>query len=559
MRIAAIDIGTNSIHMIVVQVGPGLSFETIDREKAMIRLGAGGLGGRALTEGAMASALQTLVSFRRLADSHHVDEIVATATSAVREAPNGADLLAAIEQQTGIHAIVISGTEEARLIHLAALDGVDVGGGMAVVIDIGGGSTEITLGTASRVDIARSTKLGVIRLAERFVRSDPLSPGDERRLVRHISEHIHGVVSAIRTAGFGRVIGTSGTILSIGAMAAGDAWSPGEALHHRGLSARHLHRLRKRLVAVDLDERLHVPGLDPRRADLIVAGAVLLDTMVRRLGADEMTLCDFSLREGLVLDFIRRNASHIAQVDRYPDIRRRSVYELAERCAFERGHAEQVARLALSLFEQTRGVHGLTDRARDWLEYAAILHDIGMHISHDRHHRHSYSLIKNGGLRGFSPEEVEAIALVARYHRRAAPRRSHEGFLALRESDRRGIRALAAMLRAAESLDRSHARVVDRVALVDHGRASVLTAFVSGDAALEAWATRRQLGPLEELLGKDIRLETRNATDAEHAHHAAPPPGETLRRRGHRRVGQDDAARPAGEVADGRRSPRLRH
>jgi exopolyphosphatase/guanosine-5'-triphosphate,3'-diphosphate pyrophosphatase len=558
MRIAAIDIGTNSVHMIVVQVRPDLSFETIDREKVMIRLGAGGLGGRALTEAAMASALQTLVTFRRLADSHRVDEIVATATSAVREAPNGAEFLAAIEQQTGVHAIVISGTQEARLIHLAAMYGVDVGGGTAVVIDIGGGSTEITLGTAANVQIARTTKLGVIRLAERFVRSDPLAEVDERRLVRHISEHIHDVVAAVRTAGFGRVIGTSGTILSIGSMVIGEAVSD-DALHHRVLSARQLHKLRKKVVALDLDQRLNLSGLDPRRADLIVAGAVLLDTIVRRLGADEITLCDFSLREGLVLDFIQRNASHIAQADRYPDIRRRSVYELGERCSFERPHAEQVAKVAVLLFDQTRGVHGLPDRTRDWLEYAALLHDVGMHISHDRHHRHSYYLIRNGGLRGFSPEEIETIALIARYHRRATPKRSHEGFSTLGQSDRRGIRALSAMLRVAESLDRSHAQAIDHVALVDHGRYCTLTAFARGDAELEAWATLRQLAPLEELLGKDVRLETRNATDAEHADHATPLPGEALRRRGHRRVGQDDAARPAGKVAERRGPARLRH
>jgi exopolyphosphatase/guanosine-5'-triphosphate,3'-diphosphate pyrophosphatase len=558
MRIAAIDIGTNSIHMIVVQVGPGLSFETIDREKVMIRLGAGGLGGRALTETAMTAALQTLVKFRRLADSHRVDEIVAAATSAVREAPNGAELLAAIEQQTGIHVIVISGTEEARLIHLAAMYGVAVGSGSAVVIDIGGGSTEITLGTSTNLQLARTTKLGVIRLAERFVRSDPLSGADERRLVRHISERIHDAVAAIHTAGFEQVVGTSGTIMSVGAMITGEALSD-EALHHREITERQIHKLRKRIIGLDLDERLHLSGLDPRRADLIVAGVVLLDTIVRRLEADRITLCDYSLREGLVLDFIQRNASHIAQADRYPEIRRRSVYDLGERCSFERPHAEQVARLALSLFEQTRGVHGLPDRVRDWLEYAGLLHDVGMHISHDKHHRHSYYLIKNGGLRGFTPDEVETIALIARYHRRASPKRAHEGFSRLRESERRGIRALAAVLRVAESLDRSHAQVIDRVSLVDRGRYCSLTAFARGDAELEAWATGRQLGPLEELIGKEVRLETRNATDAEHADHPTPLPGQALRGRGHRRVRQDDAARVAGKVADGRRPARLRH
>ena len=184
MRIAAIDIGTNSVHMIVVQVRHDQSFEIVDREKEMVRLGAGGLGGRALTEATMRSALQALVKFKRLADSHDVDEVIACATSAVRESENGREFLTEIQQRTGIQARVISGSEEARLIHRAAVYGVDVAGSAAVVIDIGGGSVELTLGRASRPRIAESLKLGVIRLTERFVRSDPISRSDEQRMVR---------------------------------------------------------------------------------------------------------------------------------------------------------------------------------------------------------------------------------------------------------------------------------------------------------------------------------------------------------------------------------------
>ena len=184
-----------------------------------------------------------------------------------------------------------------------------------------------------------------------------------------------------------------------------------------------------------------MPGLDPRRADLAVAGAVLLDTILRRLGADEITLCDLSLREGLVLDYIHRNSAHIAQVERYPDVRRRSVVELGERCSYWPEHAQQVARLALTLFDQTRSVHGLTDREREWLEYAALLHDIGVHISYERHHKHSYYLIKNGDLRGFEPDEIEIIALVARYHRQATPKTSARRLR--RSAARRGARPSA--------------------------------------------------------------------------------------------------------------------
>src|SRR6185295_2149268 len=190
MRIAAIDIGTNSIHMIVVQVRADLSFEVIDREKEMVRLGAGGLDGRALTPEAMHAALQVLSKFRRLSESHKVDEILAAATSATREAENGGEFLQAVTDQTGIRARVISGTEEARLIHLAAAYGLGLTGEAAVVIDIGGGSVEITRGTGPTIDIGRSFKVGVIRLTERFVKSDPISSRDERKLVKHIESEL---------------------------------------------------------------------------------------------------------------------------------------------------------------------------------------------------------------------------------------------------------------------------------------------------------------------------------------------------------------------------------
>src|SRR5689334_10043670 len=219
MRIAAIDIGTNSIHMIVCRIRPDLSFEVIDREKDMVRLGAGGLDGRRLAPSNIAVAMQTLAKFKRLADSHGVDEIIAAATSAVREAQNGVDFLNAARTQIGIRIRVISGTEEARLIHLAATYAIGVGGKKAIAIDIGGGSTEITLGTSVRKEIGRSFKLGVIRLTERFAKSDPLTRGDQRRLVKYIRRDVRSYLRQLSKRGYDRVIGTSGTILALGGLA----------------------------------------------------------------------------------------------------------------------------------------------------------------------------------------------------------------------------------------------------------------------------------------------------------------------------------------------------
>jgi len=575
MRLAAIDIGTNSLHMIVVRVRADLSFEVIDREKEMVRLGAGGLDGRALTPEAMHAALQVMSKFRRLADSHGVDEIIAVATSATREAENGSEFLKAIIEKTGIRPRVISGTEEARLIHQAAAYGVGLAGEVGVVIDIGGGSVEITRGVGLTMETGRSFKIGVIRLTERFVKSDPLAARDQRKLTRFIENETGKFLGQIAKQGFDRVIGTSGTIQSIGAVALAER-GESTTLRNRRVTAKQIRRVRKQLLERDLEERLRVPGLEPRRADLAVAGSILLDAIVRRLGAADVTLCDLSLREGIILDYIARHRKQIVQADRYPDVRRRSVFELAERCNYWPEHAQQVARLATMLFDQTRSVHGMTDHEREWLEYASILHDIGVHISYERHHKHSYYLVKNGDLRGFDPEEVENIALIARYHRQAPPKRSHEGYGDLKRKRRRRIRSLAAMLRLAEGLDRSHSQPVASLELHDRGEDGLLQLRATGDAELELWAAARHAAEFERLIGKPVRVEvsTVGATastaaaqaaasvghsHAEQPHDTTRVPGQAVRRRRHRRLGQDDAARAFGEVAGGGRSSRVRH
>ena len=507
MRLAAIDIGTNSVHMIVVRVRPDFSFEIVDREKEMVRLGAGGLDGKKLTPEAMNAALQALSKFARLAQSHQVDEVLAVATSATREAENGGAFLRAIERKTGIRARIITGTEEARLIHLAAVYGVDTPK-PAVVIDIGGGSVEITLGSGREVEFARSFKLGVIRLTERFVDSDPISSRDERKMAKFIGEHVDRYIEHIVEKGYDRVIGTSGTILSLGVVATAiDRDAVPHEVRNLRVPAKSLRRLRKDAVEMDLEERMHLPGLDPRRADLMVAGAVLLDTLLKRLEAEEITLCDLALREGVLLDYIHRHRRDIARVDKYPDVRKRSVVELAERCAWEADHSRQVAALALTMFDFTKKIHELGDREREWLEYAGLLHDIGNHISYEKHHRHSYYLIKHGDLRGFEPEEIAIIALVTRYHRRATPSKEHEGMGELTRSQRTTVEVLSAFLRLSESLDRSRHGVIRGLEMRERLGELRIRVQAVGDAELEVWAAHRQARALETALGRKIFLE----------------------------------------------------
>ena len=342
-------------------------------------------------------------------------------------------------------------------------------------------------------------------------------------------------------------------------IAASEGGAPDKSLRNRRISAKQVRRLRKEIVGLSIDKRLRVPGLEPRRADLVVAGVILVDEILRRLGATELTLCDLSLREGLVLDYIAQHRKEIAQADRYPDIRRRSVFELAERCNYWPEHSQQVARLAMALFDQTRAIHGLTDREREWLEYASVLHDVGVHISYERHHKHSYYLIKNGDLRGFEPEEIEIIALVARYHRQATPKRGHDGFGELGRRSRRAVRTLAAILRLAEGLDRSHGQTITGLELRDRGDDDLLQVQTAGDAELELWAATRHAAPFERMTRKPLRIEVSGNAYAEHSHPGTRVSGQAVRRRGDRRLREVDATGSAREVVERRGSSGVRH
>ena len=505
MRIAAIDLGSNSFHMVIVE-SRSAGFHVIDREKEMVRLGERTLSRGRLSAGAMRRGLDALREYKRLADMHGVDKLLVVATSAVREAANGEDFLERVAGEIGFYPQVVSGEEEARLIYLAALHSVNLEGRRAAVLDIGGGSVELAVGAGPHVEWAVSEKLGVLRMTERFVHGDPLGARDERRLVSHVREVMEPHAARARAEGFDVVVGTSGTILALGAMAT-EAGSLPESMHHLTVPAAALHALRRRLVASTLKGRRRLPLMDERRTDIIVAGAVVLDEILEALKAREIVLCEWALREGLLLDYLGGHKRTVARAEAYPDVRRRSVVALAERCRYHETHARQVAALAVELFDATASGHRLQAPERALLEYAALLHDVGRHISYPDRHRHTEYLIRNGSLRGFDPREVEVMALVGRYHRRGVPRKKNPGFGALSRRDREAVRVMAGLLRLADALDRSHRGVVKGMALAQTARGLRLRCEVEGDAGVEQWAAGRRADLLERALEQPLRVE----------------------------------------------------
>jgi len=510
MRIAALDVGSNSFHLIVADVETGGHIHVLDRAKEMVRLGDSTLHQGVIPPEVFRRGLDALRSLRRIADRHKADALVAVATSAVREAQNGGEFVRAARDEAGIDIRVIRGDEEARLIYLGARGSLDLGKRRVVLFDLGGGSLEIILADAQELYFSSSLKAGVIRLTESFPCADPPTSRERAHLTERVKTMLGSVVSRVRSMGFDFVAFTSGTASALASIVRAD---PDAGGGKTTLSLRDLAALEQRLGTMSLAARGRLPGLDARRADTIYAGCVVFRTALELVGAEEATLCETALREGIIADYVATNRPGILLVDEFPDLRRRTVMELARRCQFREDHGTHVARLALSIFDQTRRLHRLEDSDAELLEYAALLHDIGFYISPHRHHRHSAYLIRSHAMTGFSRAEVTVMALVARHHRKVEPRRGRGGMKTLSKADCSRVRYLAAILRIADALDRTHARLVRSVRCSLSTRTLDVRIDADGDPELELWAARRKGDLFEEVSGRKLRFAVAQTRD----------------------------------------------
>jgi len=504
MRIAALDIGSNSFHLIVAHVNPGGRIEILDRSKEMVRFGETLKSGM-IAPDVFRRGLEALRALKRIADRHQPDALVAVATSAVREAQNGGEFVRAVRDELGIDVRVIRGQEEAHLIYLGARSALDLAGRRVALFDVGGGSTEIILADARECYFTISLKLGALRLRDEWQTADPPSSREVAALGDRVRSALEPAIARVRAMGFDFVALTSGTAFALAGLAARVSNGPGGSAP-RVLTFRALCDVEKKLLSLPLAERNKLAGLDPRRADTILPGAVLLRAIFELSGADHATLCEPALREGIVADYVAKNRPGIQLVDEFPDQRRRSVMELARRCHYPEAHSHHVARLALSIFHQTRELHGLTNSDSMLLEYATILHDIGFHISANRHHRHAHYLITTHDLRGFSQEEIDIIALITRYHRKTAPKKNHPEFSKASKEAQKKISKLTAILRVADSLDRTHATLVRAVRCTINPKTIELRLETDDDPELELWTARRKGDLFEELFGRRLRF-----------------------------------------------------
>lgn len=489
--LAAIDIGTNSIHLILVEVDESTgATHPLRKEREMVRLGAGeALKKRRIGRKAFTRGVEAIARFAVVAREARADEIRAVATSAVREALNGREFVEAVQAASGVEVRIISGADEARLIQLGVSRGYPLHGRVACIVDVGGGSTEIIVADAERPRFLRSVRLGSLRLYEEFLAGhDPVDPNDYRRLQRHVERALRPLGRSLREYGYDVVIATSGTALGLAGADAAARGLPAGRVHGYELTAARLRTLQRSLLRMTVAQRRRLPGMSPRRADIVVAGAAVLIGVLELLGRTALVVCDRALREGLVAEFLDERLERASQSGDPRAVRAEAVQEFATRFGAGGEHERTVLSLALSLFDQTRSLHHLDALDRELLYAAAMLHDVGCYLADSSHHKHSAYLIRNADLRGWTPGELMIVSAVARYHRRSMPKDRHPEFALLSPEVRDRVAKLAGILRVADALDVRELGVVAAVRATDRGGALELEAEAAQviDAELEA-------------------------------------------------------------------------
>ncbi len=523
-----IDIGTNSVRLMLVRISANRSYHVVNLQREVVRLGEEEFADHLLRPAAIERAVLVCRSFAGLARSHGAGEIVAVATSATREARNQGVLVARLRAEAGLDVHVVSGLEEARLIYLGVLGRVELGERTAFCLDIGGGSTEVIVGDVRRHLFLDSLPLGAVRLA-----GDPnlpdvsgrVSSDDYQRLQRAVRLASVHAVKAVREFDVDVAYGTSGTVRNVAAVAA-------RVLHDREpsrdetASLADVRKVVKLLRGLPLEERRGVPGLNPDRADIVVAGAVVLETLMTDLELPAVTaLTECGLRDGMLMDYLSRGP-HAALVHELT-VRERSVLQLVRACRADESHARHVARLALELFDSSReaGFHKLGAEERELLDCAALLHDIGTFISYPNHHLHSAYLIANTDMLGFDQREIAIMAATVLFHRKATPSAREAVYARLEGADRKRVQTLANLLRLAERLDRSHGAVVRHATLrADGRRALTLRLATNGPAQLELWGLENRRGSMEKAMGRRLTFEVAPAGATEPTVRRRPSP-----------------------------------
>lgn len=510
--VAFIDIGTNSVRLLVVRLNSNHSYTILTSQKQQVRLGEGEFEQEELQPEAMERVVMVCRRFKDLAGTFSCEEFVAVSTSAMREAENRNVLLNRLRHEAQLDVRVISGREEARLIYMGVASGTHLSDKRAFFIDIGGGSTEFAIGGERQYKYLESVRLGAIRLSNQYFGQEetgPVPAEKYRKIQQHVRSAIVNEVRKIKKIGFDIAIGSSGTIINLAEIASRTLYQNG-ITREDVLTYRDLKKVVEHLCSLPLDARRKVPGINPERADIIVAGSAILEAIMKELKIEQILITNRGLQDGLLADYISR-------MDEFPllghlSTRQRSVLQLARSCGINESHARTVTILALELFDsaKSQNLHALRDDERELLEYGAFLHDIGSFISYTNHHAHSFYIVSNAELLGFDHRQIGIIANIAKFHRKRSPHKKIHDMTDLDTRDRDIVKILSMFLRLAESFDRSHAALVRHVRFTSVGKDSVnLDITAREDCQLEIWGVENEKKAFFKIFGKELILDVK--------------------------------------------------
>jgi exopolyphosphatase/guanosine-5'-triphosphate,3'-diphosphate pyrophosphatase len=499
-RLAAIDVGSNSVRLLVAEVAADGSYRVLDDEKQTTRLAAGLTRTGKLPEEAMGQSVDALERMKAIAEGYGVERLEVIATSAVREASNRQRFLNLVRERLDLDVEVISPREEGQFAFASVARHFNLKPINAAIVDLGGGSTELIFAVKGVVEKICSLPLGAVRLTEAFVHSDPLSDGDYRRLKKHVRKCVAGIVDM---PGFHPhlMIGAGGTFMALAHLSMRRRGENFGSIAGYELNRSEVVHIFENLRDLSLRARRNVPGLHADRADIILSGLVVIERLMKLLHCNRLQIHDQGVRDGLLLQMISElyKGARRASQDQHDALA--GVRQFAVACSYEPRHAQQVAKLAGEIFQQLQEPLQLAPEEGLILEAAALLHEVGYLINYEKHHQHSYHLIMHGNLRGLSPRQRELIANVARYHRRARPKLKHENFARLLPQERETVRRLSALLRIADGLDRTHTQAIQAVRCQWHRQQVAFTVLAERKPEVDLWGAEEKAKLFQRIFG----------------------------------------------------------
>lgn len=505
MNIAAIDIGTNSIHMIIVKVLSRTHFDILIQEKSMVKLGVGVFANKKLSEEALEAGVVTVKRYVQLADQYGVDDIIVSATSATREAKNGREFLDRLIHEAGVSPQLISGKEEAKLIFLAVREAIAIKKEKVLVLDIGGGSTEAVIGDQNQIFYGNSMKLGVLRLLDHIGHQNNLDEKSQKDLKSQIIKAAKPVVDKINQIGFDRVVGTSGTIRALAEACLVKADNPApESVNAETVQLKSLIKLRGRLLEASPEARGEIPGISSSRSDAIHLGALLLVEILEQIKASSITISDASLRDGMIISHLEKHGVKIEEISQGKNLKEKSCIRLAVKYDTDPMEKKHVLGIALQLFDQLKHLHETANYERDLIGYASLIYDVGLFVAFENYQKHSRYLINNSQIRGFTNDEVLLLGHLARYHRKKGPGKHHKKYRKLDEDKKKRLKLLAGILRIAIGLDKTKNQWVQNIYCLEKDGFLQIKVFGEENMDLEIWEAQRYSDTLAKYLKKDI-------------------------------------------------------